>query len=154
MKKKNIKKVGESTLKTPGERLMLDISNIKYLSVGQRNIWILLEDQATKMKWSFFARRKSEMGSIVINFIKRLKINQPGSAKVIRMDNSKENVALNTRLEKEGVDIHVKFTSPNTPQRMVKSREVLQLYGAELGQCSMIQEFQRTLGTNCGRNAL
>jgi hypothetical protein len=117
MKKKNIKKVGESTLKTPGERLMLDISNIKYLSVGQRNIWILLEDQATKMKWSFFARRKSEMGSIVINFIKRLKINQPGSAKVIRMDNSKENVALNTRLEKEGVDIHVKFTSPNTPQQ-------------------------------------
>jgi hypothetical protein len=69
------------------------------------------------MKWSFFARRKSEMGPIVIEFIKKLKINRPGSAIFLRMDNAKENMTLKSNLEKEGIDIHVKFTSPNTPQQ-------------------------------------
>jgi hypothetical protein len=79
MKKNNLKEVSEGTL-IPEERLMLNISYIKHLSISQRNIWILLEDQATKMKWNFFSRRKSEMGPIIIDFVKRLKINRPGSA--------------------------------------------------------------------------
>jgi hypothetical protein len=33
------------------------------------------------------------------------------------MDNTKENVALKSILEKEGIEIHIKFTSPNTPQQ-------------------------------------
>jgi hypothetical protein len=73
--KNNLKKFSESASKTPGEKLMLDISYIKHLSTGQRNIWILLEDQATKMKRSFFSRRKNEMTSIIIDFIKKMKIN-------------------------------------------------------------------------------
>jgi hypothetical protein len=48
MRKKNLKKVSENVSKTPGERLLLDISYFKHLLIGQRNIWILLEDQATK----------------------------------------------------------------------------------------------------------
>jgi hypothetical protein len=33
---------------------MLDISLMKETSLGKRNVWILIEDQASKMKWSLF----------------------------------------------------------------------------------------------------
>jgi hypothetical protein len=50
MRRKNLNKVSENISKIPGERLILDISFIKQISLGKRNIWILLEDQCTKMK--------------------------------------------------------------------------------------------------------
>jgi len=33
------------------------------------------------------------------------------------MDNAKENIRLKKKLEKEGIQIQVEFTSPNTPQQ-------------------------------------
>jgi hypothetical protein len=157
MRKKNIKKVSENTSKIPGERLMLDISYIKHLSIGQRNIWILLEDQATKMKWSFFARRKSELGPIIIEFIKKLKINRPGSAMFLRMDNAKENITLKGNLEKEGIDIHVEFTTPNTPQQNGQvERSFATLWGrvrSMLNDSGVPEELRNKLWAECALTA-
>ena len=35
----------------------------------------------------------------------------------LRMDNANENVTLKTKLENEGLNVQVEFTSPNTPQQ-------------------------------------
>jgi hypothetical protein len=42
---KNICKSAKNNSKVPGERLLLDISFIKKISLGKRNIWTLIEDQ-------------------------------------------------------------------------------------------------------------
>jgi hypothetical protein len=60
IKKKNLNKISDNISKTPGERLLLDISFIKQISLGKRNIWILIEDQCTKMKWSFLLAEKAK----------------------------------------------------------------------------------------------
>ena len=117
MRKKSISKVVANVSKVAGERLLLDISYIKQVSIGQRNIWILIEDQFSKIKWSIFKRRKNEMVGEVAEFIKKLKVKSPESARFLRMDNAKENVYLKARLEKEGVDITIELSSPNTPQQ-------------------------------------
>ena len=75
MRKKNISKIADSVSKVAGERLLLAISYIKQVSIGQRNIWIIIEDQFSKMKWSIFTRRKNEMAGEVTEFIKRMKVN-------------------------------------------------------------------------------
>jgi gag-polypeptide of LTR copia-type len=77
IRKKNIKKVSESISKTPGERLLMDISFIKQENLGKRNIWELVEEQFSKMKWSIFNRRKSDMIKEMIVLIKKLKAKDP-----------------------------------------------------------------------------
>jgi hypothetical protein len=109
------------------------------------------------MKWSFFARRKSEMGPIVIEFIKKLKINRPGSAIFLRMDNAKENMTLKSNLEKEGIDIHVKFTSPNTPQQNGQvERSFATLWGrvrSMLNDSGVPEELRNKLWAECALTA-
>ena len=117
MQKKNVSKVAANVSKVAGERILLDISHIKQVSIGQRSIWILIEDQFSKMKWSIFTRRKNEMVGELTEFIKRMKVNLSASARFLRMDNAKENVSLKARLEKEGIEITIEFTSTNTPQQ-------------------------------------
>ena len=37
-------------------------------------MWLLIEDQATSMKWSHFMRRKNELVDVAFNFIRSLKL--------------------------------------------------------------------------------
>ena len=52
----NIPKKNESTTKNPGERIYLDISSIKDESLCGRRPWVMLVDEATRCKHSFFLK--------------------------------------------------------------------------------------------------
>jgi hypothetical protein len=96
-----LKKFSASRSKIPGERILIDISYIKKESLGGKNTWLLVEDQATSMKWSYFMRRKGELIQNMLVLIKTLKAKNPESVKFIRLDNAGENLGLKTQLELE-----------------------------------------------------
>jgi hypothetical protein len=73
MKRKNINKLSLGKSKIPGERILIDISYIKRKSLGGKDTWLLIEDQATSFKWSYFMRRKGELIDEMIKFIKTMK---------------------------------------------------------------------------------
>ena len=56
--------------------MFLDISSIKAVSAGEAKFWILVVDEATDMKWSYFVKLKSELKNKVINLIKELKVKE------------------------------------------------------------------------------
>ena len=65
-----------------------------------------------------------------MTFINKLKSQGEEKVKFLRMDNSGENVALKTRLEREKVNVQIKFTAPNTPQQNGKvERSFATLWG-------------------------
>ena len=53
--------------------MFLDISSIKAVSAGEAKFWILVVDEATDMKWSYFVKLKSKLKNKVSNLIKELK---------------------------------------------------------------------------------
>jgi hypothetical protein len=73
IRRKKIKKFSNLRSEVPGERFLIDVSYIKKNSVGGTNIWLLIKDQATSMKWSMkwshFMRRKGELIEKVMHFI-------------------------------------------------------------------------------------
>lgn len=83
MRKKNINKMSFNRSKVPGERFLIDISYIKRKSLGGKVTWLLIEDQATSMKWSFFMRRKGELIEKMMSFIKSQRSKDPESVKYI-----------------------------------------------------------------------
>ena len=117
IKRKNLNKVSSTKSKLPGERILIDVSYIKRESLGKKNMWILIEDQASTMKWSYFGRRKNELIDIVYDFILKLKKTNENLGKFLRMDNSGENIGLKNKLEKNGIATIIEFTSPNTPEQ-------------------------------------
>ena len=42
----------------PGGRLSLDLSSIRQESYGSAKFWFIIQDEATKIKWSFFAQKQ------------------------------------------------------------------------------------------------
>ena len=69
-KKKPAKKFSEKRSKILGERLYVDISSIKGKSRGGRKFWLLIADDATPKKWSFFLKSKDEQYRVLVNFVK------------------------------------------------------------------------------------
>ena len=129
----NISKESKNKSTTPGERLMIDISSVKTKNnkkVGR--FWLLVVDEATSMKWSFFLRSKKQQVDLLLGFIKNLKENNK-KVKFIRCDNAGENVRLKKKIDDEGMDITFEFTARNTPQQMVKSNAPLLPY---MGECA------------------
>ena len=68
---KNLNKVITPSAKK-GERLYIDISSIKKRSYGGSKFWVLIMDDYTKMKWSIFLEKKSELTDKVIPFLKTM----------------------------------------------------------------------------------
>ena len=92
-RQKNLKKVTENICETPGERLHIDQSTVKHNSLGGRKNWLLVVDEATNFKWSYFLRKKSDQVEVLTGLIKKLK-NNGKKVKMIRCDNAGENKAL------------------------------------------------------------
>ena len=157
IKRKNLNKESQNKSRIPGERILIDVSYIKRESLGKRNMWILIEDQASTMKWSHFGRRKNESINIVFNFIQQLKAKSPNLGKYLRMDNSGENVVLKNKLHKEGVDTVVEFTSPNTPEQNGQvERSFATLWGrvrAMLNNSGVDAELRAELWAECAATA-
>jgi hypothetical protein len=117
IKRKNIIKMSSNKSTKPGERLLIDISYVKKESLGGKNIWILIEDQATSMKWSTFVRRNGGMVKVVTDFVVSLRNKNKELVRFIRVDNAGENKAVKASLEKEGQSVAFEFSSPNTPEQ-------------------------------------
>ena len=73
IRQKNIPKKNENTATQPGERMYLDISSIKDESIGRRKPWVILVDEATKYKHSFFLKKKSDQIDMISSWLKGLK---------------------------------------------------------------------------------
>lgn len=98
-KQEDINKESDNKLATPGERMMIDISTVR----GQKQskwklkgncFWLLIIDEATSMKWSYFLPKKDDQVKTMINFIKAMRVRKPGSVKYIQCNNAGENKAL------------------------------------------------------------
>jgi len=81
-RQKNILKVNTNRSKIAGERLYIDLSGIKARSLGGSKYWVLIVDDATGMKWSYFIKTKDQLAADVIPFLQELKAKDPVGCQV------------------------------------------------------------------------
>ena len=117
IRQKNIPKKNEDKTKNPGERMYLDISSMRKTSMGGRQHWVMLVDEATKYKKSFFLKKKNEQVEPIIDWIKALKARHKIQVKIIRCDNAGENKVLERESDKKELGIILEYTAPGTPQQ-------------------------------------
>lgn len=129
-RRSNLNQIAKNPSTTPGERIMIDTSSVKTKDDKQRGrFWLLVVDEATNMKWSFFLQTKNQQVPVLQNFIKTLK-DMGHPVKFIRCDNAGENESLKKQMEKEGSSIRFEFTARQTPQQNGKvERSFASLYG-------------------------
>ena len=117
VKQRNLNKFNKNKSKIPGERLYVDLSGIASKSIGGSKYWMLVIDDFTKFKWSYFLKRKNELSEILVNQIKSLR-NQDYQIKYIRCDNAGENGVIEKALVDYKIkNIEVEFCAPYTPQQ-------------------------------------
>ena len=128
-KQKPVPKVDTNKSSTPGERLCIDTSSVKTSKSLQR-FWVLVEDQATCMKWSFFVRNKDDQVSWIMELIEEIESNTKRKVRYIRCDNAGENKTLEREIKKKRKSIAFEYTSRNTPQQNGQvERSFATLYG-------------------------
>ncbi|MCP4746673.1 MAG: transposase family protein, partial [Desulfobacteraceae bacterium] len=77
-----------------------------------------------------FPKKKSELKDYIIHLIKELKTKYSILVKIIGLDNSGENNALEKLCKQEGLGIKFKYTAPGTPQQNGQvERKFQTLYG-------------------------
>ena len=117
IRQKNIPKKNEVKTMNPGENMYLDISSMRKPSMGGRQHWFMLVDEATKYKKSFFLKKKNEQVEPIIDRIKALKARHKIQVKIIRCDNAGENKLLQTESDKNELGIIFEYTAPGTAQQ-------------------------------------
>ena len=82
------------------------------------------------MKWSFFLKQKSDQVSVLMEHMEEIK-NAIGSyPKMIRLDNSKENISFRDKSKEKGLPIDFEFTPRESPQyNGIVERSFATLYG-------------------------
>ena len=95
----------------------LDISLMRKPSMGGRQHWVMLVDEATKYKTSFFLKKKNEQVEPIIDRIKALKARNEIQVKIIKCDNAGENKVLERESDKNELEIICEYTAPGTPQQ-------------------------------------
>ena len=86
-------------------------------SMGGRQHRVMLVDEATKYKKSFFLKKNNEQVKPTFDLIKALKARHEIQVKIIRCDNDGENEALGTESNKNDLGIIFEYTAPGTPQQ-------------------------------------
>ena len=110
--------------------MYLDISSMRKPSIGGRQHWVMLVDEATKYKKSFFLKKKNEQVQPIIDWIKALKARHTIQVKIIRCDNAGENKVLERESEKKELWIIFEYTAKGTPQQNgVVEREFVTVMG-------------------------
>ena len=92
-RQKNMPKEVKNPVKKPGEMLCFDISSPNAKTLGGRHFWLMVTDAATKHKWSFFLRNKSDLSKTMIPFLVDL-IRRGYDIKQLWCNNAGENKAL------------------------------------------------------------
>ena len=103
-----------------GERIFIDIASIKRENnkdMGySKMFWLLAVDEYSRMKFSWFLNKKSELSGVMRDFIKKCKGHNI-IIKYIRLNNARENKGFQKDANREGLGITFEFTAPNTPQQ-------------------------------------
>ena len=109
--------MNEDKSENPGERKYLDISSMRKPSMRGREHWVMLVDEETKYKKSFFLKKKNEQVEPIIDWIKALKARHEIQVKTIRCDNDGESKVLGRVSDKTELGIIFEYTVPGTPQQ-------------------------------------
>ena len=97
--------------------MYLDISSMRKPIIGGRQHWVMLVDEATKYKKSFFLKKKDEQVEPIIDWTKALKARHKIQVKIIRCDNAGDNKVLERESDKNELGIIFEYTAPGTPQQ-------------------------------------
>ena len=84
---------------------------------GGQQHWVMLVDEATEYKKSFFLKKKNEQVEAIIDWIKALKARHKIQVKIIRCDNAGENKFQERESDKNELGIILEYTAPGTPQQ-------------------------------------
>ena len=125
IRQKSIPKKDEDKTKNPGERMYLNISSMRKPSIGGKQHWVMLVDEATKYKKSFFLKKKNEQVEPIIDWVKSLKARHKIQVKIIRCHNAGENNVLERESDKNKLGIIFEYTAPENHSRMEWWREHL-----------------------------
>ena len=68
---KSIAKMDETKSKTVGERLCINISSVK-MKMAKKKFWVLIDDQAMCMKWSYFVNKKNNQTKPIVKLFKEI----------------------------------------------------------------------------------
>ncbi len=91
-KQKPVKKFTRSRTRIPLERVFVNTSELPSKSLGGSKFWIMVVDDATRFKWSYFVKSKAELEDTIQIFI--YKCVNKYNIKYLRCDNAGENQAL------------------------------------------------------------
>jgi hypothetical protein len=114
-RQKNMVKKTVDKSKTPGKRLLIDISSVKSESRGGSKFWLLVEDEATNFNWSRFLKKKSDLAQEMIKLVKEINIKK--KVKYIRCDNAGEHRTFESEAIDEQLGLTFEYTAPGTPQQ-------------------------------------
>ena len=146
-KQKVIKKETEEKSAIPGESLFMDITLMKFSSLGGSKNWLLIVDDFLDYCWPFFLKRKDEVVEKMVSFIKEMKNKHQIEIRRIWMDGAGENVLFKEEVERRSWGIQFEMTGPGTPQHNGKvERKFATLFGfarAMMNYCGIEKSFWR-----------
>lgn len=156
-KQKNMAKQITNVVTEAGTMMSSDMSSVAGSSFGGSKYWILIVDYATKMKWSFFVKQKSEQAQTLLNFVKELKANHNINIKRWRFDNAGENKMTEELFRNNNMGIEFEYTARETPQQNgVVERAFGTLYGrvrAMLNAAGLPKYMREGVWTECANTA-
>lgn len=141
----------------PLERVYVDIAPVLRTSLGGKRFWLLIVDEATKYKWSYFLKHKSDTAHSIYTFLSKMnEENHP--VQCIRCDNAGENVSMMNHVKSNGFNnIKFEFTAPGTPQQNgVVERAFPTLFGrvrAMMNQAGFTKEMRGYMWAECANTA-
>ena len=130
---------------------------IKAQSFGGAKYWLLIVDNATGFKFSYFLKKKSEVPKIIVRLIKHLKQTKGYVVKYLHCNNAGENLATEKECLAAGLGVTFEYTASNTPQQNGRmERHFATLYGrvqSMLNAAKLNQEFWKGLWAECAQMA-
>ena len=115
--KKKINKTSDSANCKVGERIGVDITGFKRVSLGKKKYANVKIDYSTDYLFASFLKTKDEAIDDLKSFIKIIKKHKPMNKRYIRCDGSGENKKWISEYQKKNVDIIFEMTSKDTPQQ-------------------------------------
>ena len=99
-----------------GHILAIDISHMKYPSIGSKRYCLRVVDLFENIKLSYFICKISETSSKVIGLIWHLKATKNMTVKIIRCKNAGGNKSLQQDSIEKGLGLTFQCSAPYTPQ--------------------------------------
>ena len=130
MRQKNLPKQKIASAKEVGHRFFLDISSIKYQSIGGAKYLALFMDDHSGFLVGVYLKRKSELEEKGLETLAKIENYYKVKVERIRCDNAGENLMLEKACARNKMRIKFEYTSSRTPQQNGRiERKFATLYG-------------------------